>query len=77
VAHVDRAAGCLAAERKSFAEDVVEGFAAGEALLEFFRARGEVRVGQLSHLRLELVDRRDPLAQALQLALVFRPDDLA
>src|SRR2546425_1041572 len=42
VAHVDRAAACLAAERKSFAEDVVEGFTAGETLLEFFRARSEV-----------------------------------
>ena len=77
VAHVERAAAGLAAKRKSFIEDVFEGLTAGETLLEFFRAGREVRIGQLPHLRLELVDRRDPLAQALQLALVFRSDDLA
>ena len=78
VPHVQRAAPRFAAEGKGFRQKLVERRPVGQALLELVRcATGNSASGELLHLRLEGVDFRHTLAQALQLALVLRSDDLA
>jgi len=75
VAHAQHAAAGLAADREGFGQDLVEGFPAGDALLELRRLRLQLLVGQLLQLRLQRVDLVDDALQLLEQTLVATAED--
>ncbi|MGF6635772.1 hypothetical protein OKW39_002923 [Paraburkholderia sp. MM6662-R1] len=61
VAHLQHPLAGLAADRERFRQDLVERFAARDALAEFTRFGAQLVIRQLLDLRLERIDRRDGL----------------
>ena len=76
VAHLQDAAAALAAGGEGLDEDVVDGGAVVELLLELRGLGPELFVGELLHLALELVDGDDLGLQPLDRALVRRAEEL-
>ena len=70
VAHPDRAAACLAAQREGFDQKVVEVLAFLSPLAQLVRPPAEGGVVERLELGLEAVDRRRNSEMALDLALV-------
>ena len=75
VAHVEDAAAGFAADGEGFDQQVVERLAIGDALLEFDGFRGQLGVGELLELGLEIVDGGDDRTQPLDFAFVLGPED--
>ena len=76
VAHVEHAPARLADDRERLRQEVVERLAVGEARLELRGLATQLFVGEFLDLRLFSVDGGDLRAQALQVTLVLRADDL-
>jgi len=76
VAHVEHAPARLAHYGERLGEEVVEGLALLQPLLELGRPGPERVVGEGDDRALEGVDPLDDRADRLQLPLVLRPDDL-
>ena len=77
VPHVEGAAPGFAAQRKRLNQKIVERLAFGQPFLELLGPQGELGIRKLLHLRFQRIDRLDPRLEALELALVLGPDDLA
>ncbi len=75
VAHVQDAAAGFADDGEGFDQDVVEGGALGEFLLEFNGLRGQFGVGELLDGGFALVDGGDERPNPLDLALVLGAED--
>ena len=76
MAHAERTLGGLAAHRKRFGEQLVEGFPGRMALTQLTRSGRQGLVGQLRDRRLERVDRDDGLAVLFQQALISAAEHL-
>ena len=61
VTHLQHALAGLAADREGLRQQLVERFAARDALAEFTRFGAQLIIRQLLDLRLERIDRRDGL----------------
>ena len=77
VALAERALACLAYGGESLDQNVVEGLAVGELLLEVFSARPQRLVGELFQLLFERIDGRDPGVVGADAPLVGRAEQLA
>ena len=67
----DHAATGIFHDGKGFAEEVIEGFAVGEALFEFRSLGLELLIGELLIFLLQLVDPADQRKHLLEIALRF------
>jgi len=76
VAHVEHAPARFAHDRERLGQEVVEGLALLQPLLELRRPGPQGVVGERDDRRLDGVDALDDRADRLQLPLVLRPDDL-
>ncbi len=76
VPHVEHAAAGLADDGKRLREQIVERFAAPEALAEFDRLAAKLRVAERLDRRFEAVDAFDERPQTLQLTIVLGANDL-
>ena len=70
VALAQRALGRLAHHGEGFDQQVVEGFAFGQALAEFDGLGAQLLVGELDELRLEGIDLRHRLVEAFDDAII-------
>ena len=75
--HVEEAAAGFADHREGFNEQVVEGRALRQFFLEFNGFGGEVDIGKLLDVRLQVVDAGDKGLNGLDFALVFGAKNLA
>ena len=73
--HVEDAASGFAADGEGFNQQIVEGLAVGDALLEFHRFLGEFGIGELLEPRFEIVDGGDNWTKPLDFAFVPGPED--
>ncbi|MNE52183.1 hypothetical protein D3C80_1468440 [compost metagenome] len=71
VAHAHHPLAGLAGHGKGFRQQLVEGFALGQARLELFGLAPELLVAQRDHLLFQGVDRLDSLGHALDFTLVL------
>jgi len=76
VAHIEEAAAGFADHGEGFDEQVVEGRALGQFFLEFDGLGGQVDVGKLLDVRLEVVDGGDDRLNGLDFPLVFGAKNL-
>ncbi len=75
VPHVQDAAAGFAADGERFDQQVIQGFAIGDALLEFDGFLGQFGVGELLESGFEIVDGGDDWTQPLNFAFVPGPED--
>src|SRR5205807_4590188 len=71
MAHVEEAAAGLTHYGEGLNQQVIGGCALSHALSEFNGFSGKVDIGELLHLRFELIDGRDGRQKRFDLALVF------
>jgi hypothetical protein len=76
VPHVEHAAPGFAHHREGFRQEIVERLALGDALPELGRLRPELLVRERLHRAFERVHPLDHRADAFELTLVLRADDL-
>ena len=75
MAHVEDAPAGLADDGEGFEQEVVEGGALSDLLLELDGFGGEIGVREGAHGRFEIADGRDHRLHALDLALGFGAED--